>query len=452
MARITARTPKGMRDHLPADLIKRRYVFETVQRVFESFGYEPIETPVLELKETLHGGEMGQDAEKLIYYAQHPGGKEELALRYDLTVPLSRFFAQHENDLKLPFRRYHIAPVWRGERPQKGRFRQFYQCDADIVGVRGTAADAEVMSVVNTALRTLGFADFTIKVNNRKLLTGIGIYAGVPDERVPDLYRIIDKTDKIGLDGVVDQMKEEGLSADAVARMQSVLEMDGTGDTRQRLAALGHLKEEMDDIDIAQEGITELETLIIAADALGIRDENTMLDFTMVRGLGYYTGPIFETVITKPDNLGSVQGGGRYDELIGRFRGQSLPVTGISLGIERLVELMNMLDLYPAELTSTVVQVLVTVFNDEQQTESLRIAMELRESGLRVETYLDPRKSMGKQIGYADSKGIPLVVIAGPDELAADRIKIKRLTDGQETTVARQNLGAELTNLLHNQA
>ena len=293
MARIAARTPKGMRDHLPADMIKRRYVFNAVRDVFESFGFEPIETPVLELKQTLLGSDMGQDAEKLIYYAQHPGGKEELALRYDLTVPLSRFFAEHENEVKLPFRRYHIAPVWRGERPQKGRYRQFYQCDADIVGVRGTAADAEVVSVVNAVLRRLGFADFTIKANNRKLITGIGIHAGVPDEQLPDLYRLIDKTDKIGLDAVNDLMTEEGMSSDTTARMKAILSLDGTGDLNQRLAALGHLREELDSIDIAQEGIDELETLMQMADALNIQDNNIALDFTMVRGLGYYTGPIF---------------------------------------------------------------------------------------------------------------------------------------------------------------
>jgi histidyl-tRNA synthetase len=440
MARLTARTPKGMRDYLPADMLKRRYVFDTVRDVFESFGYEPIETPVLELKEVLLGSELGQDAEKLIYYAQHTGAKEELALRYDLTVPLSRYFAQNENDLNLPFRRYHIAPVWRGERPQKGRYRQFYQCDADIVGVRGTSADAEVMSIVNAALKRLGFTDFTIKVNNRKLLTGIGMYAGVPDERLPDLYRLIDKTDKIGLDGVIDLMREEGLGEDTTARMQTILSLDGSGKLPQRQAALGHLREELDGIKIAQEGIQELSEIIDMADALGIASSNTELDFTMVRGLGYYTGPIFETVITRPDNLGSVQGGGRYDQLIGRFRGQSLPTTGISLGIERLVDLMDMLDLYPAAVNDTVVEALVTVFSDDTQTATLQLATELRAAGVRTEAYLDPRKGIGKQLGYADSKGIPLVLIAGPDELEQNTVQLKRLADGHEETVPRTQL------------
>ena len=441
MAKMTARTPKGMRDHLPADMIKRRYVFGLAQEVFESFGFEPIDTPVLELKQTLMGSELGSEAEKLIYYAQHPGAKEELALRYDLTVPLSRFFAQNENDLKLPFRRYHIAPVWRGERPQKGRYREFVQCDADIVGVRGTAADAEVMSVVYTALRRFGFSDFTIKANNRKLLTGIGVFSGVADEKLPDVFRILDKTDKIGLDAVIDLLKEEdGISDDSVARLHSVLQLDGNGDTKQRLAMLGHLREELDGIDVAQEGIQELEEITYAADALGITGENTAIDLTMVRGLGYYTGPIFETVITKPDNLGSVQGGGRYDDLIGRFRGQSLPTTGISLGIERIIDLMDMLDLYPAEISGTVVQTLVTVMNNDLQNESLRLAMELRAAGIRTEAYLDPRKNLGKQLGYASSKGIPVTVILGEDEIEQGVVQIKRLSDGHTESVPRSEL------------
>lgn len=246
--------------------------------------------------------------------------------------------------------------------------------------------------------------------------------------------------------------EEEGIHEDAVARMKDILSLDGSGDVLQRLTMLGHLRETLDGIDIAQEGIAELEILIQSADALGIKGKNTELDLTMVRGLGYYTGPIFETTITKPDNLGSVQGGGRYDELIGRFRGQSLPTTGISLGIERIVDLMDMLDLYPPEISGTVVQSLVTVFDDDLQTESLRIAMELREAGINTETYLDPRKSLGKQIGYADSKGIPLVLIAGPEEIEQGLVQIKRLTDGFTQSVGRAACADTVIKLLANGA
>ncbi len=447
MAKLTARTPKGMRDFLPADMIKRQYVFGVIREVFESFGFEPIDTPVLELRENLMSGNYGEDAEKLIYYAQHPGAKEELALRYDLTVPLSRFFAAHENDLSLPFRRYHIAPVWRGDRPQKGRFREFYQCDADIVGVRHMGADAEVMNVVYTVLKRLGFADFTIKYNNRKLLLGIGAYSGVPEDRLPFLYRTIDKTDKIGLEGVAEELRKEGLPEETVQRLVNLLVVED-GDASKRLALLGQLREEMDGIDIAQQGLEELEQLTHSADALGLLG-NTAMDFTMVRGLGYYTGPIFETFITKPENLGAVQGGGRYDELIGMFRGQSLPTTGISFGIERILELMDSLNLYPASIGSTVVQALVTLFSDDLQTDALKLAMELREAGIRTETYMDARKGIGKQIGYADSKGIPIVVIAGQDELSAGQVRLKRLADGYEETVGRQELGNAARRLLN---
>lgn len=447
MAKLTARTPKGMRDFLPADMIKRQYVFGVIREVFESFGFEPIDTPVLELRENLMSGNYGEDAEKLIYYAQHPGAKEELALRYDLTVPLSRFFAAHENDLSLPFRRYHIAPVWRGDRPQKGRFREFYQCDADIVGVRHMGADAEVMNVVYTVLKRLGFADFTIKYNNRKLLLGIGAYSGVPEDRLPFLYRTIDKTDKIGLEGVAEELRKEGLPEETVQRLVNLLVVED-GDASTRLALLGQLREEMDGIDIAQQGLEELEQLTHSADALGLLG-NTAMDFTMVRGLGYYTGPIFETFITKPENLGAVQGGGRYDELIGMFRGQSLPTTGISFGIERILELMDSLNLYPASIGSTVVQALVTLFSDDLQTDALKLAMELREAGIRTETHMDARKGIGKQIGYADSKGIPIVVIAGQDELSAGQVRLKRLADGYEETVGRQELGNAARRLLN---
>jgi histidyl-tRNA synthetase len=430
MPPINTRLPKGMRDFLPEDVIKREYVFGVITEVFQAFGFEPIGTPVLEMGETLLG-KYGQDAEKLIFHAQHPGGKEELALRYDLTVPLSRYVAMHENELTMPFRRYHIAPVWRAERPQKGRYREFYQCDADIVGIQSVAADAEIVSVVTTVLRRLGFADFSIKVNNRKILTGIGIYAGVPDAQLGDLYRSIDKLDKIGLDGVVRELQQNGIAGDAISRMMSLLERRDSG-----LAALGHVREELDGIDIAQEGITELEQMVGYMDAMGVPPENVDIDFAMVRGLSYYTGPIFETSITKPDNLGSVTGGGRYDDLIGLFRRESLPNTGTSLGLERIIDLMDLLNLYPPGLT-VVVQVLVTVFDEETQAEALKLANRLRNSGIRTEAYLNPKRAIGRQVQYADRKGVPIVAFLGSDEVAQGIVKLKRLSDGHEVVTPR---------------
>lgn len=442
MSKLQARTPRGMRDFLPADMHKREYVFNIIRTVFESFGFEPIYTPVLELESTLMG-KYGADAEQLIYHARHSEGKEKLALRYDLTVPLSRYFAEHENDLSLPFRRYHIAPVWRGERPGRGRYREFFQCDADIVGIRSMNADAECVSLVNTTLTKFGFEDFTVKMNSRKLLTGIGIYAGVPDSQLGSLYRSIDKADKIGLSGVADDLRKNGIADGVVTRMVELLGIEEAS----KDVLLRRLREELAGIEVAQEGLRELDDLVNYLAVFNVPDDHTMIDMTMVRGLGYYTGPIFETIITKPENLGSVQGGGRYDDLIGLFRNQSLPTTGTSLGIERIIDLMEQLNLYPPSVSKTVVQILVGVFNQQTEAETLKLASELRQEGIRTEAYLDSRKNLGKQIGYADSKGIPLMAILGPDEIQQGIVKLKLLAKGEEISVPRADLAAKVRQL-----
>ncbi len=440
MTQITPRQPKGMRDFLPDDLIKRQYVFNTVIEVFETFGFEPLQTPALEMRQTLHGN-LGEEAEKQIFYAQHPQGKEELALRYDLTVPLARVVAQYEGQLSMPFRRYHIAPVWRSERPQHGRYREFYQCDADIVGVAGMAADAEIISLVATALRRLGFRDFQVQINNRKLLTGIGEYVGVPAELRGGLYRSIDKLDKIGADGVRAELAQNGIPAEAIARLMALLELRGQG-----LEGLAHLREELDSTPSAQEGITELFDLAEQLESFGVPRANYIFDLAMVRGLGYYTGPVFETIITEP-NLGSITGGGRYDGLVGMFRKESLPTTGTSLGIERIIDLMDELSLYPPGLNRTVVQVLVTVFGAETRAASNRFASLLREAGIRTEVVLEDRK-VGKQAAYADKKGIPVAAFLGPDEIAAGQVTLKRLRDGETRTVAQAEAAAVVRQLL----
>lgn len=441
MPKIDARLPKGMRDFLPEEVLKRQYVIGVIRDTFQTYGFEPIETPVLEMEETLMG-KYGADAEKLIFLAQHPGGKEQLALRYDLTVPLSRYVTMHENDLLMPFRRYHIAPVWRAERPQKGRYREFYQCDVDIVGVAEMSADAEIVSLLTTVLRRLGFRDFTVKINNRKILVGIGIYAGVPDAQLGGLYRSIDKLDKIGLNGVVAELREGGIEEAVITRMMGLLE------PREDGGGFEHLRGLLADIPIAQEGVRELEEMLAAMDALGVPRENTEVDVAMVRGLSYYTGPIYETIITRPDNLGSVTGGGRYDELVGLFRKQSLPTTGSSLGIERIIDLMDLLDLYPPALTGTVVQTLVTVFGAEREAESLRLASELRAAGIRTEVYLQPKKNIGRQVQYADRKGVQVVAFLGADEIQQGVVNFKRLRDGQEVRVPRAGAAEAVRKLL----
>jgi histidyl-tRNA synthetase len=441
MSKVTARTPKGFRDFLPAEMLKREYVMNTVRDVFHLYGFEPLQTPVIELKETLYG-KYGEDAENLIYSASHGrGSKEELSMRYDLTVPLARVVAQYENELTFPFKRYQMSPVFRGERPQKGRYREFYQCDADIVGVATMAADAEVIGLAVTALRRLGFPQFTVKINHRQLLTAIGIYSGVPDEQLPDLYRSVDKFDKIGAEGVQKELEERGIAPDVVTRMMQLISQQ-----RQGIENLDFLEGAMGNLPEAKASIAELRELGMYLDDAGIKTDEYAFDLTMVRGLGYYTGPIFETVITEP-NIGSISGGGRYDKLIGMFRRDSLPTTGISLGIERIIDLMDVLNLYPANIGGTVVQVLVTVFDAETQRESAKLASELRAGGIHTELVMDDKK-LGKQFNHADKKGIPVVAVLGADEISAGVVKLRRLADGQELTVPREEAAQKAQDLL----
>ncbi len=444
---LKPRLPQGFRDFLPATMLKRDYVMQTVKDVFHLFGFEPLQTPVLELRETLFG-KYGEDAEQLIFEAKHGRSeKEPLAMRYDLTVPLARVVAQYENEIKLPFKRYQMAPVWRGERPQRGRYREFYQCDADIVGVANMSADAELVSLLVMALRRLGLRQFIVKVNNRKLLTGMGQYSGVSDDQLPDLYRSIDKFDKIGAEGVEKELLERGMDAEVVSRMLKLIQAKDVG-TR----TLDNVEDVLGVNPIAKEALDELRQMAEHLDQLGVPQEFYEFDFTTVRGLGYYTGPICEAVFTG-GGIGSIAGGGRYDDLIGMFRKQSLPTSGVSLGIERIIVLMDELNLYPASLSGTVVQAYVTVFGEETRGESTKLAALLRNAGIRTELYLDSGKpKLGKQFAHADGKGIPLVVIVGPEEVAQGVVKLKRLRDGLELTVARASLVEKARELLQEQA
>ncbi|MFN8527679.1 MAG: histidine--tRNA ligase [Anaerolineae bacterium] len=408
--KIEPRLPKGMRDFLPADMLKRDYVFGVVREVFHLYGFEPLQTPVLELNETLMG-KYGEDAEKLIFRAQHPGGKEELALRYDLTVPLARVVGQYQNEITLPFRRYQMSPVWRGERPQKGRYREFYQCDMDIAGVVGQDADAEIISLVVTVLRRLGFVNFAVKINNRKLLTGIGQYAGVEGAALSELYRSIDKFDKIGADGVRDELITRGLDSGVVAKIMSMITANVAREEK-----LDYLEDVLNVIPVAAEALRELRAVEANLRLMNVPEANYEFDFTMVRGLGYYTGPIFEGVI-HDGGVGSVAGGGRYDDLVGLFRGESIPTTGGSLGIERIIDVVEAFRLFPPHIVSTVVETLVTVFNDDTRAESTKLVAELRAAGIRSELFLQD-KPLGKQIGYADKKGVQVVALLGSDEIA----------------------------------
>ena len=441
MNKIKPQLPSGMRDYLPADVLRRQYVINTVSEVFETYGYEPLQTPVMELQETLMG-KYGEDAEKLIFNAKHPGGKEDLALRYDLTVPLARAFGMHESQLMMPFKRYQIAPVWRAERPQRGRFREFFQCDADTVGISGMEADAESISLVVTTLQRLGFNDFLIKLNNRKLLTGIGQYAGLSGEPLANLYRSIDKLDKIGVDGVKEEMIKGGVDSAVVSKVMDLIANTRAGDSvgyEAGAESINVLRETLAGIESAGQALDELTDVLKFLKAMHVPGELIDLDVSVVRGLGYYTGPIFEAMLTSDDpeeRVGSVSGGGRYDDLIGLFRKEPLPTVGVSVGIERLIVLMDKRNLYPPDLNRTVVEVLVTVFGPDTRDEAIGLASALRASGIKTELFMQQAK-IGKQFGYADKKGIPVVALLGPDEIARGDVKFKRLADQQEIVVPR---------------
>jgi len=433
--KVEPRLPRGMRDILPDAMIRRDYVMGVIRRVFEEFGFEPLQTPAIELEETLLG-KYGPDAERLIYSVGHSGGKERLCLRYDLSVPLCRLVAQYP-ELNRPFKRYQIAPVWRAERPQKGRYREFYQCDADIVGSASMLADAETLNVIYDILTRLGFRQFVIHLNDRKLLSGIGQYAGVADEQLGGLYRAIDKLSRIGLEGVEAELRRTGIPDEVVRRLLELLHIQGAN--REVLARLKGL---LADYPVAMAGLAELEEIVGYLQALGIPERCYQIVPTMVRGLDYYTGPIYETVVEEP-KIGSITGGGRYDNLVGMFLARSLPATGTTIGIERIMDVMEELEMFPPQVGRTVAQVLVTRFAPALVEESLRLARDLRRAGLNVELYFED-DPLGTQIRYALKKGIPYLAIIGPDEVATGQVALRHLALGEQVTVPRDGAVAQL--------
>ena len=428
---IKPRVPRGMRDILPEQMIRRQYVISVVRDVFEEFGFEPLQTPALELSEVLTG-KYGPDAEKLIYQAGHVGGKEDISLRYDLSVPLCRVIAMYPQ-LPKPFKRYQIDPVWRAERPQKGRYRQFFQCDADTVGTESMLADAENVNLIYQVLTRLGFKQFEININDRKLITGIGQFAGVPDAQLGGLYRSIDKLDKIGLSGVKEELMQNQIPEPVIEKLLPLLQIEGDTAT-----VLNALSEQLGDSEVAGEGIAELEELNDYLTTLGVPDAFYRVNVSMVRGLEYYTGPIYETVVEEP-KIGSITGGGRYDELIGSFSKQGYPATGTSFGIERIIDVMEEFDMFPSAVGKTVTEVLVTVFDAELAQESLKVATLLRNSGIRTEVYCRPAR-ISAQMKYADSKGIPYAVILGSDEVEAGTVAVRNLASREQQVVPREKL------------
>jgi histidyl-tRNA synthetase len=425
MPPIQPRTLKGFRDYLPESMLPREQIIDTARRVFRSYGFSPIDTPALEYLDILLG-KGGAETDKQLYRFQDHGGRD-VGLRFDLTVPLARFAAQHIGTLGTPFKRYHIAAVWRGENTQRGRYREFMQCDFDTIGTRSNAADAETVLVVHDLLRAIGFERFTIHVNNRLLLTGLLDSLGLT-EKSGDILRAIDKLAKVGADRVIAEIQETaGASAEQAARVVELVQVSGTNDT-----IFSQLRPLVAGNDHGREGIERLADLFAIAAATGVPSERLKLDVSIARGLDYYTGTVLETTLDDDPGVGSICSGGRYDNLAELYTNQQLPGIGASLGLDRLLDAMQKLGMLPADQTAA--QVFIPYFDPARLADYFRLAGELRAAGLAVEVYPEPSK-LGKQLQYADRKGFRIAVIAGQREFETGQGQVKDLTSGESTSV-----------------
>jgi histidyl-tRNA synthetase len=424
---------KGMRDHLPEAMILRQHILNTLTAVFERHGFEPLQTPLVEYAATLEG-KIG-DEEKLIYRFETHGG-DKVALRYDQTVPLARVVAQYQGQLILPWRRYAIGQSYRGERPARGRYREFWQADVDIVGSDSPVADAEIVAVLTESLSELGFSGFTTQLNHRQILGGIARVSGLDEQAAGGVYRAIDKLDKIGPDGVREELLKSGVATDAAGRILEMVLLRGpAGDV------LEDLSERLDGDDRALAALENLRAIIRVLPAMGVPADAYAVSPSLARGLSYYTGAVFESVLERPP-MGSLLGGGRYDELVGAFAGRPIPTVGIAFGIERLHDVMAELGLGPG--VRTVAEVFVTLFDWERCGAGLQLARELRADGFKVETALDPSDKLGRQFKYADRKGIPFALVLGPDELARGEVVVRDLRSGEQRSVPRETVAAVL--------
>jgi histidyl-tRNA synthetase len=423
-----------MRDFLPQDVRRRGYVIAIVEETYRRYGFQPLETPALENIETLTG-KYGEEGNKLIFKVLRRGehgssGETDLALRYDLTVPLARVVAEHRGKLPRFFKRYQIQPVWRADRPARGRFREFYQCDVDAIGSRSMVVETELCSAVADVLQRLGFRDFTIRINHRQLLAGLLEAAGVGPDLHGQALIALDKMDKIGADGVLRELQERGITTDG-QRVLAAFAGDAT---------LHSVREFVGERPDAQAAITDLEQVFGLAQATSA-GSHLRFDATLARGLSYYTGVIME--ITVPDLAGSLGGGGRYDGLIGMFSGENIPACGFSLGLERILVVMGERGMFPAGVDAGGADVLVTLFEGEDPAEALRLAGELRQAGLRVEVYPEPDK-LGKQFKYASAAAIARVAVLGADERARGVVTIKDMRSGEQLAIPRAELSAAL--------
>ena len=424
--------PKGTRDFGQLEMARRNYIFDTIKSVFSLYGFQQIETPAMENLSTLMG-KYGEEGDKLLFRIQNSGEKAALApekgLRYDLTVPFARYVVQHREEISFPFKRFQIQPVWRADRPQKGRYREFYQCDVDVIGSDSLIGELELIQIVEEVYRRLGI-NVCLHINNRKILAGIAEVIGAPD-KIIDITVAIDKLDKIGIDAVNAELKERGLSDDQVAKLQPILNLSGT--TLEKLTAL---KTILATSEIGLKGVEEME---IVFDELSIVNcqLSIELDLCLARGLNYYTGAIFE-VKALDAQIGSITGGGRYDNLTGIFGLPNVSGVGISFGADRIYDVLTELDLFPKALQSTT-QILFAAFGDAELTYALKWAKELRQAGKAVEVYPEPAK-MKKQMSYADAKQIPFVAIVGGDEMAQNKVMLKKMTTGEQKLATLEEL------------
>lgn len=441
--------PKGTRDFSPAEMARRNYIFDTIRQAFKLYGYKQIETPAMENLSTLMG-KYGEEGDKLLFKILNSGdylkpvGDEELTerncarlasklcdrgLRYDLTVPFARFVVQHRDELTMPFKRYQIQPVWRADRPQKGRYREFFQCDADVVGSDSLWNEVELLSLIDTVFRNLKIRT-CIKLNNRKVLSGIAEVIGEADKLI-DITVAIDKIDKIGIDKVNEELSQKGLNDEAISRLRPLLELSGSNSEK-----LQTLSELLASSEIGLKGIEELKEVLDGIDTLG-HECDVELDVSLARGLNYYTGTIIEVKALDVE-IGSITGGGRYDNLTGVFGMSGLSGVGISFGADRIYDVLNQLNLYPKEISNTV-KVIFVNFGQAEAVQSAKYIAQLRQQGISAELYPDSTK-MKKQMNYANDNKIPFVAIIGETELQDGTIAVKNMNSGEQKTMSINEL------------
>ena len=445
--------PKGTRDFGPVEMAKRNYIFNTIREVYALYGFQQIETPAMETLGTLMG-KYGEEGDKLLFKVLNSGDflskttDDELlernalhlaaqlcekGLRYDLTVPFARFVVMHRDELQLPFKRYQIQPVWRADRPQKGRYREFYQCDADVVGSDSLLNEVELMQIVDEVFARFGIR-IQIKINNRKILSGIAEVIGAAD-KIVDITVAIDKLDKIGIDNVNAELREDGLTEEQIQKLQPIIMLSGTND--EKLATIADV---LKDSETGLKGIEELRFILNTLKTVGLKNE-IQLDLTLARGLNYYTGAIFE-VKALDVQIGSITGGGRYDNLTGIFGMPGLSGVGISFGADRIYDVLNQLDLYPKDSVGAT-QLLFINFGEQETAYCLPILNKVRASGIRSEIYPDAAK-MKKQMSYANAKQIPFVVLAGESEMQQGKVTLKNMETGEQKLVTTEELIKEV--------